>query len=186
LDQHVQRSWGAVMLYLTADELSSGGAEHWQMVNDANLPFHSGNHVFCSIGGSDEIDRAPHGQRTLTLSSHFPIDSSEEQSLHAARVQTAQEKMSETFALRCPGWAQQIRQKMTASPRTFERFTGRPEGRVGGPPRLAGWGQYLRLSPTEIQPRLYLVGDSVFPGQSTLACALSGHRAVESASRRYF
>jgi phytoene dehydrogenase-like protein len=68
---------------------------------------------------------------------------------------------------------------LPASPRTFERFTGRPEGLVGGVPRRAGAGQYLRFGNPELLPGLALVGDSVFPGQSTLAAALGGWKAAE-------
>ncbi len=72
---------------------------------------------------------------------------------------------------------------MTASPRTFERFTGRPLGYVGGVPRRAGLHNYERLGPTEVLQGLFLVGDSVFPGQSTLATALSGVKAADRISR---
>jgi phytoene dehydrogenase-like protein len=73
-----------------------------------------------------------------------------------------------------------VRHVMTASPRTFERFTRREEGAVGGVPRRAGLGNYLELGPRPVMDGLWLVGDSVFPGQSTLATALGG---VRTASR---
>ena len=185
LKRKVEDSWGAVMLYLVAEEPEPGSAEHWQLIDDAAAPLQSGNHVFCSISSSDELDRAPKGHRTLTLSSHFPIVADEPNELRAERVQAAQERMRSTFAHRCPRWSERVHFEMSASPRTFARFTGRAEGRVGGPPRRRGVGQYLSLAPVEPRPRLFLVGDSVFPGQSTLACALSGHRAIARAFTRY-
>ena len=72
---------------------------------------------------------------------------------------------------------------LTASPRTFARFTGRPEGFVGGVPRRKGLQNYRDLLPAEAAPDLWLVGDSVFPGQSTLAVALGGIKAAERALR---
>jgi hypothetical protein len=49
---------------------------------------------------------------------------------------------------------------------------------VGGVPRRAGLGQYARIGPTEVERALWLVGDSVFPGQSTLATAIGGQRTA--------
>ena len=71
----------------------------------------------------------------------------------------------------------------TASPRTFERWTGRPLGRVGGVPRRAGWGNYFGLRRPAVAPGLFLVGDSIFPGQSTLATALGGYKLAERLAR---
>ena len=78
-----------------------------------------------------------------------------------------------------PEIEERIVESLTASPRTFARFTGRFLGFVGGVPRRAGLGQYLRLSNPEVAPGLQLVGDSVFPGQSTLAAALGGWKVAE-------
>ncbi|MEO1367101.1 MAG: hypothetical protein AAFX50_07970, partial [Acidobacteriota bacterium] len=62
----------------------------------------------------------------------------------------------------------------TASPRTFERFTGRRDGLVGGIPRRSGLGGYLGAFTRPSLPGLALVGDSAFPGQSALATAAGG------------
>ena len=67
---------------------------------------------------------------------------------------------------------------MPASPRTFERFTSRAHGYVGGVPRTPGLHNYDGLFPSPMLPGLYMVGDSVFPGQSTLAVALGGVRTA--------
>jgi phytoene dehydrogenase-like protein len=98
-------------------------------------------------------------------------------------VASIQQAMRETIARRAPElWASKVFE-MTASPRTFERFTLRPGGLVGGIPRRAGLGQYTQLGPFEAEDRLWLVGDSVFPGQSTLATAIGGMRTAEAVLR---
>ena len=89
--------------------------------------------------------------------------------------------MRATLAALAPEW--RITQEMTASPRTFERFTRRHRGFVGGVPRRAGLGNYRNLSPRPFAPGLWLVGDSVFPGQSTLATALGGVKVAERVQR---
>jgi phytoene dehydrogenase-like protein len=67
-----------------------------------------------------------------------------------------------------------IRAVLPSTPLAFQRFARRTSGWVGGFPQrhpFVGW-------PTEIVPGLYLVGDSVFPGQSIPATALAGLRAA--------
>ena len=59
---------------------------------------------------------------------------------------------------------------------TFQRFARRDWGWVGGFPQTSlarAWGPRLA-------PGLWLVGDSVFPGQSVPAVALGGLRVARS------
>lgn len=194
LQSDVESGWSAAMLYLAAelpeepsDVWRDRGAEHWQLVRSSTEPLREGNHVFCSISGARDTGRAPEGQRTLTLSTHIPMPtmralSPQEQKRYITQIQR---DMRKTFRERCPEWDERICFSMTASPRTFERFTGRDEGLVGGVPRRRGWHNYLSLGPRQLHEGLYLVGDSVFPGQSTLATATGGARVAEHLSRRW-
>ena len=86
--------------------------------------------------------------------------------------------MREGLSRLAPEWMADVRHALTASPRTFARFTQREGGAVGGVPRRAGLHHYRTLSPKPVQEGLWLVGDSVFPGQSTLATALGGVRTA--------
>ena len=129
---------------------------------------------------SRSSSRAPPGYRTLTISTHVPLrllaaQSGEEQARYVSRIQ---ERMREGLARLAPEWEKDVRHELTASPRTFERFTRREAGAVGGVPRRAGLHHYRELGPRPLRPGLWLVGDSVFPGQSTLATALGGVRTA--------
>ena len=186
--REVDKGWGAAMFYLVAErpKNSSGGAEHWQLVGDDQLPLIEGNHVFCSTSSQRELDRAPTGSHTLTLSTHIPMSTlralpKDEKPAYINRVQS---RMRQTFAERCPEWSEQVYFGLSASPRTFERFTGRKEGLVGGIPRRRGWHNYIRLGPRSVAEGLYLVGDSSFPGQSTLATAVGGERLATLMTKR--
>ncbi|MDH4281344.1 MAG: hypothetical protein OEV36_01710 [Myxococcales bacterium] len=94
--------------------------------------------------------------------------------------------MRDTIRRRAPRLLEGARFEMTASPRTFERFTGRHHGYVGGVPRRVGLRHYRprALWPREAGRGLYLVGDSVLLGQSTLAVALGGVKTAELIARR--
>lgn len=181
LTARVEGGWGAAMLYLG---LSPGAAlrseaHHIELVDDPARPFTEGNHVFCSISGADEA-RGPGGARTVTASTHVPMAAftalgPAAQGEYVARVQAA---MGDTIARRAPELADATVHRLTASPRTFARFVGRPGGYVGGAPRVRGIASYQGMVPAPVRPGLWMVGDSVFPGQSTLATALGGARVA--------
>lgn len=189
LSRLAEGGWGAAMLYAVVPEHAPRrpGAHHVELIQDPSRPFTEGNHVFCSVSGSDETARAPAGCRTLTASTHVlaaplrALPPAEQ----AARVREIQERMLSTVRALAPGLLDAPALLMTASPRTFERFTRRPLGLVGGIPRVAGlWSYHPRLlRPCRVAPGLYLVGDTVFPGQSTLATAIGGCRAATAALR---
>ena len=117
--------------------------------------------------------------RTATVSTHVPMRALRESADPASYLGAIQTRSTATLKERAPEIAAAIVRDLTASPRTFQRFTGRDFGYVGGIPRRAGLANYRRLGPTAVLPGLYLVGDSVFPGQSTLATALGGLRVAE-------
>jgi phytoene dehydrogenase-like protein len=137
------------------------------------------------VSALDEADRGPGGARTATVSTHVPMRSlraltPDAQGRYVAAVQA---RMAAVITARAPEVTRAVIHRMTASPRTFARFTGRFLGYVGGVPRRAGLHHYEGLWPTEAAPGLYLVGDSVFPGQSTLATAIGGQRVAERVLR---
>lgn len=184
LGRQVETGWSAAMLYLVARPPAGAPlhAHHLELVDDPSARMIEGNHLFASISGADEPGRAPAGRRVITVSTHLPADYLRSLSPAAtgdyiARVQA---RMRAVFATRAPEWNVGIETVMTASPRTFERYTRRPGGLVGGVPRRAGLHNYTGAWPRPVAPDLWLVGDSVFPGQSTLATALGGLRVAEA------
>jgi phytoene dehydrogenase-like protein len=178
LGARVDQGWGAAMLYLALrpDAALRPEAHHLELVADPDARFTEGNHVFCSISGLDETDRGPAGERTATLSTHVPMSQLQalpphEQADYLARVQGTLWRTVERLA---PDLAAAALVRMTASPRTFARFTGRHHGLVGGIPRRAGLHNYSGMLQSPVDRGLYLLGDSTFPGQSTLAVAIGG------------
>jgi phytoene dehydrogenase-like protein len=182
LAERVADGWGAVMLYLVvgAPAGASPHAHHLELVRDVHAPFVEGNHLFASFSGEADEGRAPAGQRTVTVSTHVALgalrDLPPEQ--RARRVADIQARMREGLEHLAPEWMADVRHALPGSPRTFERFTARDEGAVGGVPRRAGLHHYRSLGPEPVREGLWLVGDSVFPGQSTLASALGGVRTA--------
>ncbi len=185
LQERVEGGWGAAMLYRVLEPgavAARPAAHHVELVADPEQALVEGNHVFCSLSGADEARVAKAaGARTLTVSTHVPMRkllamTEAEQGTYIGAVQ---QRMRETVSLLAPELDAGVALEMTGSPRTFARFTGRPQGYVGGIPRRAGLGNYRILTPTRLRPGFYLCGDTCFPGQSTLAVALSGVKVAE-------
>lgn len=190
IEASVEAGWGAAMRYMVVRSapVHSPAAHHLQLVDDAASPFIEGNHVFCSVSADDEEGRAPEGQRTVTVSTHVPMEKlrAMDSGAQGEYIAEIQDRMRSTIGRRAPELLEAATFEMTASPRTFARFTGRHLGYVGGVPRRVGLHHYRpkALWPRQAQPGLYLVGDSVLLGQSTLAVALGGVRTAESIAGR--
>jgi phytoene dehydrogenase-like protein len=195
IEQSVEEGWGAAMLYLVIPSDVPGvrpEAHHLELIADASAPFQEGNHLFVSLSGRNEargpaaLENDVPARRTITVSTHVPMQrlrelGEEEQGHYIAGIQ---QRMRATLTKHAPEISEAVLFEMTASPRTFERFTRRHLGYVGGVPRRAGLHHYRSLSAPEIARGLFLVGDSVFPGQSTLGTAIGGTRLATRILRR--
>jgi phytoene dehydrogenase-like protein len=111
----------------------------------------------------------------MTASTHLSMPATK------ADVERVQARMRDTLAALAP--EVRVVHALPASPRTYAKFVGRPGGYVGGPPRVPSLANVTGAFPGAVAPGLYLVGDSVFPGQSTLATAVGGHRVAAVALR---
>jgi phytoene dehydrogenase-like protein len=80
-----------------------------------------------------------------------------------------------------PGFREHIVFQMSGSPTTYAFYTGRPLGMVGGFPQTNLFR--ARGSRTGIR-NLRLVGDSIFPGQSTAGVSLGAMRVVADVMRQ--
>jgi phytoene dehydrogenase-like protein len=172
------------MLYLELLSEPGSQPQHLQLVQDPDAPLLEGNHLYVSIGGSNDSHLCSRqGCTTATVSTHLPMRKL--RALPAAErgafVRDVQLRMRAGLRTLAPELDARIRRVLPASPRTFQRYTGRTHGLVGGLPRRVGLRQYQDLSNPPVAPGLWMVGDTVFPGQSTFATAAGGVRAAERA-----
>lgn len=159
-------------------------AHHLQLVGESEQPLTEGNHIFVSASSALETERAPLGRRTLTISTHLPLAKLRAAGSDAGRyVQSVQQRMRRTLERRAPEWFAGVEYELTASPRTFARFVGRPSGTVGGLPRRVGLSSYSSIGVGQVLNGVWLAGDSVFPGQSALATAIGGVRTAADVRR---
>lgn len=187
LSPQPEDGWGAFVVYLGLDGglIPADFPLHHQVI--AREPLGEGNTVFLSLSPDWDASRAPAGRRAMTISTHTRLRdwwvlAGQDEAAYEARKEDYLNRVLETAAAALPGIrsGENLRAAadliMPGTPVTFERFTHRRWGWVGGFPQtslLRAWGP--RLS-----PGLWMVGDSIFPGQSTAAVALGGLRVAEA------
>ncbi len=173
--------WGAFMVYVGVDAQTVPPAFplHHQVI--VREPMGEGNTVFLSLSPAWDTNRAPTGQRALTISTHTALAPwwqlyQHDQAGYAARKEAYIARMLAAAAQALPSLHEKQTLVMPGTPVTFQRFTRRTWGWVGGFPQtnlFRTWGPKLGRD-------LWMVGDSIFPGQSTAAVALGGMRVAQA------
>lgn len=184
-------TWGAFTLYLGLDasRLPGGLGDHHQVIVDPSLPLGEGNSVFLSLNDPGDPRRAPDGMRALTLSTHTAVRPwwellERDPQAYAARKEEYTRRCLDAAERAIPGLRGALRLCLPGTPVTFQFYTGRSLGMVGGFPQTS----LLRArGPRTGLPNLFLVGDSVFPGQSTAGVTVGAMRVaaeVEASTKR--
>ncbi len=161
---------GALVFYGAIDRifLPSNCPSHLQLA--ANDP----GAIFISIS-QDGDGRAPIGKATIIASVFTDTDDwcSLNESLYQKRKQQAfsniLKKLENWFGLLPQNWLH----KEFATPRSFAKWTGRPNGIVGGLGQKPSWfGPFGLPSRTPLKG-LWLCGDSIHPGEGTAGVSQS-------------
>ncbi len=181
LPQPPTDGWGAFMAYIGLDD-SAVPADlplHHQVI--VQEPLAEGNSIFLSLSPDWDAHRAPPGQRVITLSTHTALGPwwqrfEHDRAAYEARKAMYLEQMLTAAEQVVPKLRDATNLMLPGTPVTFRRFTRRAWGWVGGFPQthlFRTWGPRLG-------PNLWMVGDSIFPGQSTAAVALGGMRVARA------
>ncbi|MCB0130141.1 MAG: FAD-dependent oxidoreductase, partial [Caldilineaceae bacterium] len=173
--------WGAFMAYVGIDEdiVAPDAPLHHQVI--VREPLGETNTVFLSLSPAWDSGRAPSGRRALTISTHTDLRPwwslfTNDRRRYEQRKEAYLARMLNAAQKALPGLRDAADLVLPGTPVTFQRFTRRAWGWVGGFPQTSltrAWGP-------KIGPGLWMVGDSIFPGQSTAAVALGGLRVAES------
>ena len=151
--------WGALALY-------------FGVKSEIRAPYHqvhvNGINYFVSFSIVGDADRAPDQYQAVTISTHVDAN--------YVRDSLIDEIMAD-FLKRFP--VSDVKHFTTGTPKTFERYTGRTKGYVGGIPLLM-W-EIPKLDTIFPKKNFFRVGDTVFPGQGlcgVVAGALLLHRQI--------
>lgn len=175
-------TWGAFTLYLglIKADLPEFSSHHHQVIAQADQPLGEGNSVFLSLSDPHDQNRAPEGRTSATISTHTAVEPwwqlfKSDKRAYLKRRQDYTDRLLRAAEKAIPGIGDAIELRLPGTPVTFEHYTGRPFGMVGG---FAQSSLFNVLGPGTGISNLWLVGDSIFPGQSTAGVSLGAIRVA--------
>jgi C-3',4' desaturase CrtD len=181
------REWGAFMLYLGMDQafFSALPTRHVQIVDNSG-ELSEAHSIFVSASPEGEPGRAPEGLCAVTVSTHTRAvqwfdakKRGDADYTELKRIYT--ERVLDLLSAQFPAAREAVRSMTAATPVTWERYTGRFSGCVGGYPQTS---LFKVRGPRTRFDNLYLVGDSIFPGQSLPGVVTGVRRAVQLVGRQ--
>ncbi|BCM94099.1 hypothetical protein IAD21_05999 [Abditibacteriota bacterium] len=171
------QQWGAVNLYCAVrdEAIPANFGLHAQLLRDYSAKAGDGRDIFLSLSLCDDEVQAPRGFRALNVSTHTHLKDWDGLDAKAYRDQKREwrARLLDGVRVALPEFDEAVKFVICATPSTWESYTHRLRGGVGGFP-LTRRNANLRAISRRISPGLWCIGDSVFPGQGTVAAALSG------------
>lgn len=184
---HRTATAGAFVLHLgiRADRLMRHLADHHQIVANMHGPMGEGETVFISFSPEWDPSRAPAGMRAVTISTHTEISQwwdllENDEKAYFMRKEQYTERIIALVNTYIPGFAASVELTLPGTPVTYQFYTLRDRGMVGGFPQSS---LFNARGPRTGIPNLRLVGDSIFPGQSTAGVTLGAQRVANDVQR---
>ena len=155
---------------------------HHQLLQDYDAPLGMGNNMFISVSSPGDLRSAPEGHRAVMISTHCELArwSGLEAEDYRAQKEAIERRLIQLARRVYPRLGMNPLVVETATPRSYERFTSRPGGAVGGY-RLSLRNANSRAIPQDVGvPGFHLVGDTTWPGLGTVACVLGSRIAARN------
>jgi C-3',4' desaturase CrtD len=177
--------WGAFVLHLGVRANDDDGPDHHQIIADMQGPLGEGRSIFLSMSPRWDESRAPQGYHAVTVTTHTQVQRwwdllAEDYATYKARKTAYTEMLLAGIEQALPGFRSRIAFVLPGTPVTYNYYTGRHLGMVGGFPITS---LFRARGPRTGIPNLRLVGDSIFPGQSTAGVTLGAMRVARDVLR---
>lgn len=171
-----QDAWGAFTLNFGIESKGKITTSYHQIHVEKEIPFCNSGSIFVSFSQPDDIVKAPEGWQTVTISTHTDVKNWE--SLSKENYQEQKEIVTNFILTEFDKVFEELREAekmfvLASSPNTFEFYTNREKGFVGGIPHSVKKNLLTLPSGITSFKNLFLVGDTVFPGQGVPAVVLS-------------
>jgi phytoene dehydrogenase-like protein len=179
---------GAIVVFLGVPETEVVGEPytHHQLLQSYRAPLGNGNNMFVSVSAPGDIASAPPGYRAVMISTHCELDPWEQvDGQQYEQLKQAEGARLVRLARRVyPLLGQQPVVYEVATPRTYERYTGRPRGAVGGIRQLLSNSNQHAVPHQLGPPGFWLAGDTTWPGLGTVACVLGSRIVADGVLQR--
>ncbi len=179
--------WGAFALHMGVDatKLPKDLPDHNQIIADLEGPMGETRSIFMSMSPEWDVGRAPEGHRAVTVTTHTHVKPwwallAQSPDAYEAHKQEYAAKMLTQIDKIIPGFSPAVDLMLPGSPVTFQFYTSRYLGQVGG---FAQKSLFAARGPRTGIANLRLVGDSIFPGQSTAGVTLGAIRVAKDVMR---
>ncbi len=169
---------GAFVIYLGVERsaIPENCPPHLQFLYDYDGPIGENNSLFVSVSHPGD-GRAPDGQATIIASSFTDVKAWQQGDYDAMKQQYAEAaiaRLGQFFNLN----SDTVIYQESATPQTFQRYTARDRGIVGGiGQRIPTFGPFGFANRTPVD-HLWLVGDSTHPGEGTAGVSYSALTVV--------
>ncbi len=179
---------GAIVLFLGVPEKEVAGQDftHHQILQDYDLRLGNGNNMFISVSSPGDTVCAPASYRTVMISTHCELK--EWEGLSEAEYRVRKLRLTELLLNHSrrvyPRLGESAVVCELATPRTFERFTSRPRGAVGGFRQCLSNTNQRAVPHASGVPGFWLVGDTTWPGLGTVACVHASRIVAEGVLAR--
>jgi C-3',4' desaturase CrtD len=190
LQREVQRrnlTQGAFVLHVGVNNASlpKDVDDHHQVIVSMDGELGEGRSIFVSMSPEWDTSRAPNGYRAVTVSTHTQIQPwwdllATDKTAYAERKQAYAERMIAAIDTAIPGFKAGAELILPGTPVTYQFYTQRHMGMVGGFPQTS---LFKARGPKTGVANIRLVGDSIFPGQSTAGVTLGAIRVAQQVTR---
>ncbi len=185
--ENLRPGWGAFVLHLGLDaaKIPADWPDHHQVIASMDGPLGETQSIFISMSPRWDHSRAPEGRRAVTITTHTAVQPwwdllHSDQAAYADRKALYTEKMLTNIEQALPGFRASVDLILPGTPVTYQFYTDRHLGMVGGFPITS---LFKVRGPRTGLPNLRLVGDSIFPGQSTAGVSLGAIRVAKDVQR---
>ncbi len=179
--------WGAFVLHMgvNAAAIPDDFPDHHQVLLDIEGALGEARSLFLSLSPAWDTSRAPAGQRALTVTTHTDPQGwwdllQRDEAAYYARKDDYTAKIIDGLTTILPALKDNITLVLPGTPVTYHYYTDRHMGMVGG---FAQTSLLTARANRVGVPNIRLVGDSIFPGQSTAGVTLGAIRVAKDIQR---
>lgn len=179
--------WGAFVLHLgvNAAAIPDDFPDHHQILRDLEGPLGETRSIFVSLSPAWDTSRAPQGQRAMTVTTHTDPQGwwdllARDEAAYYARKEDYTAKIIDGLSAILPALKDNLTLVLPGSPVTYHYYTDRHLGMVGG---FAQTSLFTARANRVGVANVRLVGDSIFPGQSTAGVTLGAIRTADDVRR---
>lgn len=172
--------WSAFMIYLTIPVDPKRDGQYFQIHTD-DIPYAGTHSFFVSLSHPHDESRSINGRQTVTISTHVKTENwlGLDVEEYKKKKQECADYILAVLASKFKLDKSDLQNILTATPKTFIKYTSRHNGLVGGIPHSIKRSPLDFLIARSPLKNFYMLGDTQFPGQGIAAVVLGAQNLSE-------